>query len=156
MCAPCIIATQKEWTLHGSRLYDQSPGDGVSWVETWRNGDKGAKGGERTIEGGVRRSGQASQSVAAHRELSIAGVPTQLPTLFILSMNINEGLLKYSHSSPACSSHQAEVSARIGCTRMSLFCHRPVLSWLWKISLLPTAHHSAFTQNYICALCVCV
>lgn len=36
----------------------------------------GAKAGERAIEGGERRAGQASQPAAAHRELSIAGVPT--------------------------------------------------------------------------------
>lgn len=47
---------------------------------------------------GVR--GVQARPAAAHRELSIAGVPTQLHTLFILNMNINEGLLKYGHSSP--------------------------------------------------------
>lgn len=47
---------------------------------------------------GVR--GVQARPAAAHRELSIAGVPTQLHTLFILNMNINEGLLKYNHSSP--------------------------------------------------------
>lgn len=78
-------------------------------AETWRNGDEGAKGGERAIEGGERRSGQTA---AARRELSIAGVPTQLPTLFIPNMNINERLLKYSHSSSTCSSHQATSAAR--------------------------------------------
>lgn len=30
-------------------------------VGTGRNGDDGAQGGERTIEGGERRAGQASQ-----------------------------------------------------------------------------------------------
>ena len=40
-----------------------------------------------------------ARPAAAHRELSIAGVPTQLHTLFILNMNINEGLLKYGYSS---------------------------------------------------------
>lgn len=47
---------------------------------------------------GVR--GVQARPAAAHRELSIAGVPTQLHTLFFLNMNINEGLLKYNHSSP--------------------------------------------------------
>lgn len=47
---------------------------------------------------GVR--GVQASPAAAHRELSIAGVPTQLHTLFILNMNINEGLLKYGYSSP--------------------------------------------------------
>lgn len=30
-------------------------------VGTWRNGDEGAQGGERAIEGGERRAGRASQ-----------------------------------------------------------------------------------------------
>lgn len=75
-------------------------------MEEWR---RGAKGGERAIEGGERRAGQTA---AARRELSIAGVPTQLPTLFIPNMNINERLLKYRHSSSTCSRHQATSAAR--------------------------------------------
>lgn len=81
---------------------------------------------EKGLLKGVR--GVHARPAAAHRELSIAGVPTQLHTLFILNMNINEGLLKYGHSSPRMQQHQAGVSARIGCTRASLFCYRPVLS----------------------------
>lgn len=86
--------------VQGSRL-DWTPEDGVSWgrkTEGRRLGGKGRRKGH--WRGGERRAGQASQPAAAHRELSIAGVPTQLPTLFILNMNINEGLLKYGHSFP--------------------------------------------------------
>lgn len=61
----------------------------------WRSGGIEA---ERAIERAeVHGPGKPA---AAQRELSITGVPTQLHTLFILRMNINEGLLKYSHSSP--------------------------------------------------------
>lgn len=74
MCTLCIPATQMEsgretdWT--GS-LKMKFHGAGA-----WRDGDEGAKAAERAIEGGERRAGQASQPAAAHRELSIAGVPT--------------------------------------------------------------------------------
>lgn len=102
---------------------------------------------------GVR--GMRARPASAHRELSIAGVPTQLHTLFILNMNINEDLLKYNHSSP----HMQQPPG-LSVSPHRLLAHvllPPQTCVVWsakKISLLPTARRSALPQTHICAVCV--
>lgn len=122
-------------------------------VGTWRNSDEGAEGRERAIEG-VR--GVWASPAAAHRELSIAGVPTQLHTLFILNMNINEGLLKYGYSSlpyptatrPWC---QPTTAARARpCSSTELACLE-----CKKISLLPSTQLSHNPTSVLCVF-VCM
>lgn len=97
---------------------------------------------------GVR--GMWARPASAHRELSIAGVPTQLHTLFILNMNINEDLLKYNHSSP----HMQQPPGLSVCPHR-LHAHvllppQTCVVWSAKKSAccpLPTAQ--------LCAVCVC-
>lgn len=75
------------------------------------------------------------QPAAVQRELSITGVPTQLHTLFILHMNINEGLLKYIHSSlhmqrpPGCSVRLHRLHVQL------LVCSQTCLVWRAKNQL---------------------
>lgn len=121
-------------------------------MEEWRRGGKG----RRKDHWSGWEALWPCQPAAAHRELSIAGVPTQLPTLFILDMNINEGLLKYSHSSRHMQEPPGQSVSPRRLHALVLVLLQTCLVWSVKNQLVAHCLPFGDTQNYICALCVSV